>query len=370
VRHLSEGTLRRIYDEPLALTAADQAHFDECPDCKPRFDAIANEARATTALLRVPAFEPEPRAALSLVRARIGREETARPPRWHERWLDRNSPRWRPLATPGVAILLAAVLVTGLAVSGVAQSLIRVFEPTQLATVQVSPSDFAQSGALLDYGNVKWLPEPPKMQQLTDAAAAQSQSGLPVLSPASLPKGVSGPVSYGVVSHATGSLTFDAARLRASAAQAGVRVSPMPSTIDGSTLVVNGGPALIEIWGLGTTTETMGIPTLVIAQTRVPTVDSSGANVTQLEDYLLSQPGVPPELAAQIRAIKDPSTTLPIPIPKGLATTESRQVNGTPAVLIKAVMGAGVVWVKNGVIYAVGGQLTPDQVLAIATSLH
>src|SRR5213080_3884523 len=180
--------------------------------------------------------------------------------------------------------------------------------------------------------------------------------------PASPAKGVSGPVSYGVVSHATGSLTFDAARLRASAGQAGVRVSPMPSTIDGSTLVVNGGPALIEVWGLGTTRETMGIPTLVIAQTRVPTVDSSGANVSQLEDYLLSQPGVPPELAAQIKAIKDPSTTLPIPIPKGLATTESTQVNGTPAVLIKAALGAGVVWVKNGVIYAVGGQLTPDQV--------
>src|SRR5256714_271351 len=370
VRHLSDGTLRRIYDEPLALTAADQAHFDECPDCKPRFDAIANEARATTALLRVPSFEPQARAALPVVQARTAREGTARPARWYQRWLDRNSPRWRPMATPAIAVLLAAVLVTGLGVAGVAQSLIRVFEPRQLQAVQVSPSDFAQGTALLDYGNVKWQPEAPKLQQLSDSAAAQSQSGLPVLSPASLPKGVSGPVSYGVVSHATGSLTFDAARLRASAAQAGVRVSPMPSTIDGSTLVLNGGPALIEVWGLGTTTETMGIPTLVIAQTRVPTVDSSGANVSQLEDYLLSQPGVPPEFAAQIKAIKDPSTTLPIPIPKGLATTESTQVNGTPAVLIKAVLGAGVVWVKNGVIYAVGGQLTPGQVLAIATSLH
>src|SRR5205809_789157 len=192
VRHLSDGTLRRIYDEPLALTAADQAHFDECPDCKPRFDAIANEARATTALLRVPVFEPQSHAALSVVQARITREETARPARWYERWLDRTSPRWRPMATPAVAILLAVVLLTGLGVSGVAQSLIRVFEPTQVATVQVSPSDFAQSGALLDYGNVKWQPEQPKLQQLTDAAAAQVQSGLPVLSPASLPKGVSG----------------------------------------------------------------------------------------------------------------------------------------------------------------------------------
>jgi hypothetical protein len=177
-------------------------------------------------------------------------------------------------------------------------------------------------------------------------------------------------VSFGVVSHATGSLTFNAERLRASAAKAGVQASQMPSSVDGSTLVVNGGPALIAVWGISGTTGEPGVPTLVIAQTRIPTVDSSGATTTQLEDYLLSQPGVPPELAAQIKAIKDPSTTLPIPIPKGLATTEATQVNGTPAVMIKAVFGAGVVWVKNGVIYAVGGQLTPDQVLAIATSLH
>jgi hypothetical protein len=369
VRHLSDGTLRRIYDEPLALAAADQLHFDECAECKPRFNAIANDARATTGLLRVPAFEPQTRAALVAVQARSRREETARPPRWYERWLDRTSPRWRPMATPAIAVLLAAALLTGLGVSGVAQSLVRIFETKQLQAVTVSPSDFAQSTALLDYGQVKWLPEAPKVQQLTEAAAAQTQSGLPVLMPASLPNGVSGPVSYGVVSHATGSLTFDAARLQASASKAGVHVSPMPSTIDGSTLVVNAGPALIEVWGFAGGSG-MNVPTLVIAQTRVPTVDSSGATTAQLEDYLLSQPGVPPELAAQVKAIKDPSTTLPIPIPKGLATTESVQVNGTSGLLIKAVLGAGVVWVKNGVIYAVGGQLTPDQVLAIATSLH
>ena len=369
MRHLSDGMLRRIYDEPLALTAADQAHFDECAECKPRFNAIANAARATTGLLRVPPFEPQSRAALVAVQARIKREETARPPRWYERWLDRSTPRWRPLATPAIAVLLAAALLTGLGVSGVAQSLVRIFEPQKIVAVQVSPSDFAQGSVLLDYGQVKWLPEPPKVQQLTDAAAAQTQSGLPVLMAASLPKGVSGPVSYGVVSHATGSLTFDAARLQASASKAGVHVSPMPSSIDGSTLIVNGGPALLEVWGMSGTTE-MNVPTLVVAQTRVPTVDSSGASTAQLEDYLLSQPGVPPEIAAQVRAIKDPSTTLPIPIPKGLATTESVQINGTSGLFIKAVLGAGVVWVKNGVIYAVGGQLTSDEVLAIATSLH
>ena len=370
MRHLNDGTLRRIYDEPLALTAADQAHIDGCAECKARFGAIANDARATTALLSVPAFEPQAASALAKVRMRIKREEAARPPRWYERWLNQSSPRWRPLATPAIAVLLAAALVTGVAVTGVAQSLFRVFEPKQLTAVQVSPSDFASGNVLLDYGQVKWLPEAPRLQQLSDATAAQAQSGLPVLMPASLPKGVSGAVSFGVVSHATGSLTLDAARLRTSAAKNRVQVKPMPSGISGSTLVVNGGPALIEVWGLSAGNSQSQMPTLVIAQTRVPTVDSSGATTTELENYLLSQPGVPPDIAAQIKAIKDPSTTLPIPIPKGLATTETVQVNGVSGLLIKAVIGAGVVWQKNGVIYAVGGPLTPDQVLAIATTLH
>src|ERR1700737_4062958 len=195
VRHLSDGTLRRIYDEPLALAAADQSHFDEGAECKPRFNAIATDARATTGLLRVPAFEPQTRAALVAVQARIKREETARPPRWYERWLDPSSPRLRPIATPAIAVLLAAALLTGLGVSGIAQSLVRIFETKQLQAVTVSPSDFAQSTALLDYGQGKWLPEAPKVQQLTDAAAGQTQSGLPVLMPSSLPHGVSGPVS-------------------------------------------------------------------------------------------------------------------------------------------------------------------------------
>ena len=368
MRHLNDGTLRRIYDEPLALSAADQAHYDSCTECQARFRTIADGARMSAALLSAPVFEARPAAAFTSLQRRI-KEQGDRPAPWYQRWFDRNAVRVRPLATPAIAVVLAAVLITGVAVTGVAGQLVRIFEPHQFVAVQVSPSDFARSGKLLDYGQVKWSPAPPELK-VADAATAQTESGLPILMPASLPTGVSGSVSYGVVSHATGTLTFDAARLRSSAAQKGVHVNAMPSSIDGSTLIVNAGPALVEAWGLSASNTEMQMPTLVIAQTRMPTVDSTGASREQLEDYLLSQPGVPPEMAAQIKAIKDPSTTLPIPIPKGFATTQNVQVNGAPGLLIKAGLGAGVVWQKNGVIYAVGGQLTPDQVLAIATSLH
>src|SRR5207248_8684020 len=141
------------------------------------------------------AFKPEPVGAFRSVRARIQREEAARPPRWYERWLDRSTPRLRPLATPAIAVLLAAVLVTGIAVSGAAGSLIRVFEPHSIVAVQVSPSDFAVTGAMLDYGEVTWLPAAPRPQLLSDAAAARAQSGLPVLTPAAPPSVLARPVS-------------------------------------------------------------------------------------------------------------------------------------------------------------------------------
>src|SRR4029077_14806384 len=104
----------------------------------------------------------------------------------------------------------------------------------------------------------------------------------------------------------------------ASAAQKGVHVNPMPAGIDGSKLIVNGGPGLVEAWGLSAGASGGQMPTLVIAQTRAPPTDSTGATAAELEAYLLSQPGVPPDMAAHIKAMKDPSTTLPIPIPKGL----------------------------------------------------
>jgi len=104
----------------------------------------------------------------------------------------------------------------------------------------------------------------------------------------------------------------------------------------------------------------------------VPTVQSSGVSVRQLEDYLLQQPGISPELAAQIRALGNPSQTLPIPIPVNMANSHPARVQGMPGVVIgdSSGLGSAVVWVKDGVVYAVGGTLTEDQVLQVANSLR
>src|SRR5207245_1619310 len=76
--------------------------------------------------------------------------------------------------------------------------------------------------------------------------------------------------------------------------------------------------------GSGFAPGTAHIPTMAVVQMQSPVVSSSGASVTEIENYLISLPGFPPDVAAQIRAIGDPSTTLPVPVPTG---QQSHQVD-------------------------------------------
>jgi hypothetical protein len=156
--------------------------------------------------------------------------------------------------------------------------------------------------------------------------------------------------------------------------------------MDGSKLTVTVGPAVVEIFGnlnigagngTGTTTAAtpdpsqLALPQLVVGESSAPVVTSSGVTTQQLENYLLSLPGVSANLAAAIRAVKDPSTTLPIPIPIEYATSSSVTVQGVGGVAVgdNTGLGAGVIWIKNGTVYGVAGTLKKDAILVIANGL-
>jgi len=115
-----------------------------------------------------------------------------------------------------------------------------------------------------------------------------------------------------------------------------------------------------------------GMPMLIIAQGKGPVVQSDGVTVEQLQQYLLAQPGISPQLAAQIRAIKDPSSTLPIPIPVDVATSKNVTVQGVQGVFVgdSTGLGSAVIWSKDGLVYGVAGTLTEAQIMAVANSLH
>jgi hypothetical protein len=269
-------------------------------------------------------------------------------------------------------VAVVAVLVA----SGAAQGFITIFQPTQLAPIAVSAADVRSLQELASYGDVSGLPT----LAITPVTRAQAESlsGIAPPSPGSLPAGITGEATFDVVGSATVSFTFDQAKAEAAARAAGATLPHMPANVDGSTLQLSISPTLVESYGVDPARLVTGGgsgpagPALVILAARLPVVTSTGATAAQIEAYLLDQPSIPPDLAAEIRAMGDPATTLPVPIPVDLASAQPVTVDGASGLVIGDQSGAGslVVWERTGVIYAVLGSMSSSTVLGVADSIH
>ena len=361
--HLSDGILRRKFDDSDSLTESENRHYSSCADCQARYATLADDAKAVAGVLAVSDLKVDVASAFSRVRS-----APAAQPRFGIRL-----PIVRPASRPVMGVLAAAVVVLALVVTGVAQGLF--FQPQSVQVVPVSVADLQSLNGLGDFGTLTWTTKPAP-QLVTSAAEAATVSGLHVPAVGKLPSGVSSNVTYAAMPVAVGVFKFDAAKAAAAAAKAGKTLPRMPAGMDGSTLTVTVGPAVVEIYGnlnagAASDASQLTLPQLVVGESSTPVVTSSGVTTRQLEEYLLSLPGVSPKLAAAIRAIKDPSTTLPIPIPIEYATSSSVTVQGVGGVAVgdNTGLGAGVIWIKSGLVYGVAGTLKKDAILAIANGL-
>ena len=321
--------------------------------------------------------------ALTRFRARVEREGIAPVSRKARRRL---SPRWLSRLAAAAGVLLVA---SALALSPLADSILTIFEPKRVVTVPVSQSDLSYLGqacaglqlelCLGTYGTFTWT-TPPQPREVQSLSAAASAAGFAVLTPSSLPPSVAGQPRYGVVNRSSATFVFSADSARQAAARLGRTPPPMPANIDGSKLVVTGGPAVVQVWGA--TSQTLGgptgttspatVPTLVVGQAKAPTIASDGVTVDELRAYLLQQPGISPQLAAAIRAIGDPASTLPVPVPAELAVSHPVRVQGTDGIFVGDNTGiaAAIIWQKDGMMFEVIGSLTESQALAVADSMR
>jgi hypothetical protein len=295
----------------------------------------------------------------------------------------RVAPRWLQglAAAAGVVIVASA-----LTLSGVAESILQIFEPKSIVAVPLTQGDLnylgqACAGLNLQecmgaYGTFEWT-TPPQPKEVTSRSQASGQAGFTALAPTSLPSSVTGDPRYGVINRSTATFTFSADSTQQAAARQNRTAPPLPSNIDGSRLFITGGPAVVQIWGApagatGGSGAYPDMPTLVVGQAKAPTVSSDGVTVDQLRTYLLAQPGISPQLAAAIRAIGDPSSTLPVPVPAELAVSHPVTVRGVQGLFIGDNTGiaAAVIWQKDGMMFEVIGSFTESQALAIANSMR
>jgi hypothetical protein len=258
------------------------------------------------------------------------------------------------------------IVATTLTMTGLADTILQIFETKQFAAVSVTTTDLQTLGQLSQFGTLTWSAQP-NPHPVASLAAATAETGLPAVS-VTVPAAVTGTPQYGVLPSTTATFVFDASMARASAATVGRTAPPMPAKLDGSKLVFTGGPAILITYG----TASHAGGTLMVGVAKAPTVSSDGVSVSELQAYLLSQPSVSPALAAQIRAISDPSSTLPIPIPVGQAAAKNVRVHGVTGLFIgdSTGLGSGVLWQQNGLVYVVGGTLTEAETIAAANSLR
>jgi hypothetical protein len=328
-------------------------------------------------MLSTPDPKVDTERALARLRARVEAERIVPVTR-------AASPVRRPAVSAWVKGLSAAATValvaTLLTVSGLAETILTIFEPKQIVAVPITATDLRGAESFERYGTLTWT-EQPRPFDVPDVRTAARESGMTVLTPANLPSGVGAP-RYGVMPKTTATFTFSADKARQAAAAQQRTPPPMPANIDGSKLFISGGPAVVAFYDDGTrptgatgasgASPFTGMPKLVVAQGRPPVVQSDGVTVEQLQSYLLAQPGISPQLAAQIRAIKDPSSTLPVPIPVDMASSKKVTVQGVDGIFVgdSTGLGSAVIWQKDGIVYGVAGTLTEQEVLAVANSLR
>lgn len=363
MRHPTDGTLRRLLDEPAGVTEADRAHVAHCPECLATLAQVRSDAdTAATAL------GPEPSPDLEGAWARLSTAvaagpdrspvaaavppSSARPRRWRSR-----------LSSPVAAGVAVAVLLAG-GGAAAATDWFEVFRTERVAPLSISQADLVQIPDLSAYGDLRPVSEP-DLRQVGDAAEAERVTGLAVPEPDTLPRGVVGDPSYQVGDTASAVFTYSAEEAARTAAAAGETLPEPPPGMDGSRIRLSAGPGVAAVWQSGS-----GVPALLVGRAVAPTAEASGVDFAAARDHLLSLPGFPADLAAQLRAFSQEGT-LPVPVLTGEVESSTTEFDGHTATVLTDADGlvSGVVWVEDGVMTAVAGTLDTDEVLDVARGL-
>ena len=292
--------------------------------------------------------------------------------------------KWYQIRRNWVLAALAAVLVALLLLpnsGALANQLLSLFRVQQFQAVQVTRQDvktlssrpiptFDDLGTLQIQSNSLRTHE-----NLTEAQAAQMVN-FSILTPNSLPQGISGTPDFSVIGAGHGTFTFNTSKAHAYFIKNGYGNVNIPANLDGATFDVTTTAGVVIAYGNQTVTQFM------VVEFPSPVVRATGsASLQELRDVALSLPGLPPQLVAQLRQIDLNSGVVPLPIPTGI-DSQSITVHGTTGLLLtsnisttipqlkKFPAGSAVVWQTHGIIYAVGGTVSnTNQLLNSANSL-
>ena len=363
MRHPTEGTLRRLLDEPAGVADPDREHVADCPVCLSGLAAMQRDAALTrTALDAGTDGAVDVDAGWTRLSRAVAADGRGREPVAATRSRD-----WRGmLRSPVVAAVAVVAVLTG-ATAAAAADWLPIFRTEKIAPVTLSQADLVAMPDLSAYGDLDVAQEA-DFRRVADAAAAEKASGLTLPEVRDLPRGVTGDPEYQVVGKVGATFTFSVEKAARTAAAVGEPLPPPPPGLDGSQFRLTAGPGAAAVWSGGGSQA----PALVVARAVAPTAYSTGIAFPTAVGYLLTLPGLPENVATHLRSFTGDATTLPLPVNSKYLTARTTEVDGRPATVLTSRDGvlAGVVWVRDGVVTAVAGSLSADEVLSVARGLR
>jgi hypothetical protein len=389
--HLSDGEIRAYQDSALNESEIERAraHFAACPRCQEEADRLAARSDQVEAHLAIltPSQSEIP---ISASRARIQME--LRHSREEDLTLFQKifSRPYRPAWVVGGIIAILAIALLFPPVRAIANSFLGLFRVEQFTVVQVNPGELPkQLGSTSSFENLLsesvTIEEMGDPQEVADAAEASSLAGIPVR----LPSNVTGDLKLEVQPGSKATFQIDLPRVRAVLDEIGRSDIALPDEIDGATVEVELPTAVAASYGICDHTSEMAreagadpddpssirVFCTTLVQMVSPTVEAPpGLDVAGLGQAFLQLMGMSAEEATQFSQQVNWSTTLVIPIPRYGTDYENVVVDSVSGTLIHQSLEEHapeflLIWVKDGIVYALTGPGDGARALEIAASL-
>jgi hypothetical protein len=390
------GALRASLDDPPGTPAPPHDHVPGCASCADTLAELQRNAElaAPAIALTAPPDPPSPAAVEDALtrfeqrRARLAAAATTTAPALAD------APGPIPLPARGrvarlgarargvAAGLVAALVLAGLLVTpggrAAAAGFLAQFRSQRFEVVSLDPGQSSQVadvvGGLAQTGvftgdalQLSGFGEPEVVAGL-DEAARVAGFAVSAVDPAALPAGVERTPQRVLVTRARETrLTFDRDRALAYLRGHGRPDARLPERYDGTQLVVQVPAAVVQQFA-----GRDGVPALLVGKAgTVGLTTEGGASLEELREVVLGLPGLPAETVAQLRAIGDWRTTLPLPVPSDQVRSRPATVDGAEAVSFADPSGRlnALLWQRGGHIWGVAGVIDSDEALDVADSL-
>ena len=390
------GALRASLDDAPGTPAPPHDHVPGCASCADTLAELQRNAElaAPAIALTAPADPPSPAAVEDALtrfeqrRARLAAAATATAPALADvpgpiplpgrGRVARLGARARGVAAGLVAALVLAGLLVTPGGRAAAAGFLAQFRSQRFEVVSLDPGQSSQVadvvGGLVQTGvftgdalQLSGFGEPEVVAGL-DEAARVAGFAVSAVDPAALPAGVERTPQRVLVTRARETrLTFDRDRALAYLHGHGRPDARLPERYDGTQLVVQVPAAVVQQFA-----GRDGVPALLVGKAgTVGLTTEGGASLEELREVLLGLPGLPGETVAQLRAIGDWRTTLPLPVPSDQVRPRPATVDGAEAVSFADQSGRlnALLWQRGGHIWGVAGVIDSDEALDVADSL-